>query len=348
MVIGSVADKIGRRPSFIGAFAFIFAAITCEFVATTNAVFCVGKLLSGVGLGICATITMTYVGEIAPFRLRGMLTAACAIAFNVAPLISSVIIKGTGNYTNRWAYRAVFTAQYGFTGIGFLLVPFIPESPWYYMNLGKTENARKTLGRLGYSPLDAEKKISELSESIEESRRLTEGTTYLECLQQRHLLRTLSAAAPMILQSLCGILFVNGYLTYYAELSGFSTSLSYDISIIYAVLSILGNFIAIGYIDKIGRRNMTFYGMVSLTILLFITGGIACIGSAPAIKATVILFLLYSLIYNASIGTTGYAVLTELPTARLRSKTVSLGFSFQYCLYVRSPSFQYAKWPNVY
>jgi MFS transporter, SP family, general alpha glucoside:H+ symporter len=206
----------------------------------------------------------------------------------------------------------------------------------YYMNIRKTENARKTLGRLGYSPLDIEK-VSELAVSIEESRRVADGATYLECLRKKILLRTLSAAVPMILQTLCGILFVNGYLTYFAELSGFTTSMSYNISIIYAVLSILGNFIAIGCIDKIGRRSLTVYGIISLTALLFITAGVACVGSVPATKATVILFLLYSLLYNASLGTTGYAVLTELPTARLRSKTVSLGVSFQYCLYVSLP-----------
>jgi MFS transporter, SP family, general alpha glucoside:H+ symporter len=65
--------------------------------------------------------------QIAPLALRGMLTAACAIAFTVGPFIVALIVNSTGNEPARWAYRATFVAQYGFSGLGAILLPFAPE-----------------------------------------------------------------------------------------------------------------------------------------------------------------------------------------------------------------------------
>lgn len=59
--------------------------------------------------------------------LRGMLTCLSALAYTLGPFAVSLIVNETGNYDSRWAYRAVFCAQYGFAVVSTIFVFFMPE-----------------------------------------------------------------------------------------------------------------------------------------------------------------------------------------------------------------------------
>ena len=107
---GQLADWLGRRLVVMICLAVTFAAVTMEFVATTNELFFGGKFLNGFVVGALASVTVTYIGEVAPLKLRGMLTCLTALSYTLGPLTVALIVNSTGVYTNRWAYRAVFCA----------------------------------------------------------------------------------------------------------------------------------------------------------------------------------------------------------------------------------------------
>lgn len=65
--------------------------------------------------------------QIAPLALRGVFTCGVGVAYGIGPLVAFIVINYTGNVETRWAYRAVFCAQWGFAGVAFALVPFMPE-----------------------------------------------------------------------------------------------------------------------------------------------------------------------------------------------------------------------------
>lgn len=50
-----------------------------------------------------------------------------ALSYTLGPFTVALIMNSVGNYDNRWAYRAVFCAQYGFAAVVALLVGFMPE-----------------------------------------------------------------------------------------------------------------------------------------------------------------------------------------------------------------------------
>lgn len=67
---GFLADWLGRRAVIMLCLLVTYAAITMEFVATTNALFFGGKFLNGFVLGAIASVTVTYIGEVcAKFRI---------------------------------------------------------------------------------------------------------------------------------------------------------------------------------------------------------------------------------------------------------------------------------------
>jgi MFS family permease len=137
---------------------------------------------------------------------------------------------------------------------------------------------------------------------------------------------------PLLIQTLSGITFVAGYFTYYLQLAGYDASTSYRIQIAQPVLSIVGNLMAAASVDYIGRRNLTFYGLIILTALLLITGALGLGSTRPEIEGTVAFILIYSWWYNVSIGSTGFSLLSEVATSRLRVKTVALGYAMQSCI----------------
>lgn len=262
-VIGSlgssyIADKIGRKFTYAIAFIFILVGITLETVATTNELFFASKFINGFAVGAFGTITITYIGEIAPLALRGVITAAAGLSFTLGPLLVIIILNTTGVETTRWAYRAVFVAQYGVTGVGLLGLPFMPESPWWLLSRGKDEKAARSLRRLGENPEHVEKRIAYMKLTLDEAQKETAGVTFLECFQKSNLRRTIVAIMPLSIQAMCGISFLISFSTYYVQLAGYSAGESFQLTIGQIVLALSGNIVSWFLVDKVGRRNLTF------------------------------------------------------------------------------------------
>ncbi|WYZ43296.1 hypothetical protein EsH8_VI_000995 [Colletotrichum jinshuiense] len=330
---GYVADRIGRKWTYFISYIFIFVGITLETISTTNEIFFAGKFIAGFPIGAFITVSMTYIGEIAPLALRGILTAAAAIAFTIGPFIVSLVVNETGTRTDRWAYRTIFVSQYGISGLGAILLFFMPESPWWLVNRGQVQKAARSLSRLGYDSVQVEKRLSVITLTLAEVRKETDGASFAECFRKSNLRRTIISVAPLSIQALCGVFFVASYSTYYQQLAGYTTKESFTLAIVQQVLSMLGNITAWFLIDRVGRRGLTLYGMCILTVLLMITGGLAVAATPGAVKGTVGLLLLYCYIYNVTIGATAYSLLTEVATSRLRAKTAAMALALQNSLF---------------
>ncbi|KAF2018163.1 general substrate transporter [Aaosphaeria arxii CBS 175.79] len=326
---GQLADWIGRRMVVLGCLVVSFAAITMEFVSTSNELFFGGKFLNGFATGALASLTVTYIGEIAPLALRGLLTCLSALAYTFGPLTVALIINSIGTYPNRWAYRSVFCAQYGFAAIAALIWPFMPESPWWLASKERHDDALKALNKLGHKGAEGQKKLALINVTLQEVRKETEDTTYLECFRKSNLRRTIISIAPLSIQALSGIAFAASYSTYYMQLAGFSTEMSFKLQIVQQVISLLGNVMSWYLVDRVGRRNLTFYGLLILTVILFLMAGLATLETVGGNKGAVSMILLYCWWYNVTIGATAYTILCEVSTSRLRVKTISIGIACQ-------------------
>ncbi|KAH8884155.1 MFS hexose transporter [Thozetella sp. PMI_491] len=325
---GALADLVGRKPVLIGAMVVSYAAITMEFVAVTNEVFFGGKFLNGFATGTIATVCVTYIGEVAPLAFRGIFTCLVGFSYTLGPLTSALIVNYTGTSTTRWAYRSVFCAQYGFAFIATLFIFFMPESPWWLMSKDRSDAAAKNLNRLGYTGAAAQTRLVVMQKTLEKSQLETAGATYLECFRKNNLRRTLISIAPKCMQAFSGITFASSYATYYIQLAGYSTEDSFKLQIVQQVVSMIGSMMSWYLVDRMGRRDLTFYGLLSLTVILLVCGGCATASNNPAaIRATVAFIILYCWMYNVSIGAVAFTVLAEVSTPRLRAKTVGIGLA---------------------
>ncbi|THZ53484.1 MFS hexose transporter [Aureobasidium pullulans] len=329
LVSGWLADKIGRKWMFAIGYLIVFVSITIETLSTSNLVFFIGKFVAGFAIGAFTTTALTYLGEVAPRPARGILTAAAGMALTVGPFIVSIVVRATGDEPNRWAYRSVFLAQYGFSATGAFLLPCMPESPWWLLSKGRKHEASVALSHFGYTVDQAQDYMTAAITALDHAREETKGATYLECFQKTNLRRTIIAAAPLSIQALSGLFFVSSYSTYYQQLAGYNTSTTFSLNIVQNILAMTGNACSWFLIDRVGRRPLSCYGMLLLTVLLLLTGGLACVGTKSATRGTVGLLLLYNWLYSITIGATAYPILIETPTSRLRTKTAAIGLTLQ-------------------
>lgn len=261
------------------------------------------------------------------------MTCLTALMFTLGPLTAAIIVDKTGNYESRWSYRAVFCAQFGFAGICAIFAPFMPESPVWLLSVGKDAQAANSLRRLGYSGPDLDMRISQLQTMLEEAKEEAAGATYLDCFRRSNLRRTIISIMPLAIQALGGVFFIASYGTYYIQLAGYSTSDSFKLQIAQHGISMSGNIVSWYLVDRVGRRPLTFWGTVSVTLILIICASLATAGTPTAIKGSVAFILIYNFFYNISIGATAYTLLCEVATSRLRVKTISIGVALQYTIY---------------
>ncbi|KAK5449345.1 hypothetical protein LTS15_008887 [Exophiala xenobiotica] len=336
-VLGSLsaawfADKMGRRLTLGITLAVRLVSITLESVSISNPLFFGGRFMGGFSTGAVNALCMTYIGEVTPLPLRGVLTAAAPIALILGSFSAALMVNFTGDQPSRWAYRTSFISGYAFVGVAVLFLPWMPESPWWLINHGREEGAVQALRKLGY-PMDAEEQAAEMKRVLSKTKEETLGATYAECFRRSNLRRTIVSAMPLTIQTFSGVAFVSSYSTYYQQLAGYSTTASFHLFIAQQVVSGAGNVCSWFLVDRIGRRPLTLWGMVILTTLLLITGGLAVSATPGAIKGTIALLLLYCFLYNATIGATAFSILTEISTPRLRAKTASMSLALQSALF---------------
>ncbi|KOC16077.1 hypothetical protein AFCA_002520 [Aspergillus flavus] len=138
------------------------------------------------------------------------------------------------------------------------------------------------LRRLGSSRDEAEQKLATIKRTLEEVRREPEGVSYLECFRKSNLRRTTIAVFLLCMLSAAGASFAASYSTYYAQTVVYNTEMSFKIQIIQQVLSLIGNVISWWLIDRVGRRQVTFWSPFVLMVFLFIIGALATEGSSEA------------------------------------------------------------------
>lgn len=124
-------------------------------------------------------------------------------------------------------------------------------------------------------------------------------------------------------------MLTTGYATYYFQLAGYSDSQSFNIAIGQQILSLAGNVTSWFLIDRVGRRGLSLWGLVILTVILFACGGAAVPGTITGNKAATGLILVYCYLYNVTIGATAYVAMSEIATGRLRQKTAALAYMTQ-------------------
>lgn len=241
---------------------------------------------------------------------------------------------------DQWAYRIPFALQWLWPLP--LLVGIIraPESPWWLVRKNRLQEAECISLRLMSSKpelqSDPQQAVAMMIHTNELEKSVTKGTSYFDCLRGIDLRRTEICCVVWMSQILCGGGLMS-YATYFYEQAGLSPSNSFDMTMGQFSLGAIGTVLAWVLMPWFGRRTFFLVGLSTLFVLLLIIGFVS-IGHQDDAKAWAIgsMLLIYTFVYDVTIGPVCYALVSEIACTRLRQKTVVLARNAYIASYIIS------------
>lgn len=324
-VNGIVCDRFGYRKTIMGPLALVACFIFIVFFASSLSVLLVGEILLGIPWGVFQTLTTTYASEVCPVVLRPYLTTYVNLCWVLGQFIVSGVLKGVQPLQDKWAYKIPFACQWAWPLPIMLGVALAPESPWWLVRKGRIADARKSLARLtsrADPDFEPDKTIAMIRRTNELERQI--GTSYVDCFRGENLRRTEIVCLTWAIQNLCGSTFM-GYSTYFYEQAGLAPSNAFTMSLVQYALGAVGTITSWFLINWFGRRTLYLAGQTVQSVLLVVIGALGCVPDSTRVSWVIgSLLLVFAFFYDATVGPVCYALVSELSSSRLRTKTVVL------------------------
>jgi sugar porter (SP) family MFS transporter len=325
---GWIASRFGRKMSLLVGVVICVGGIVGQVLSTTRVAFLLSKYVLGFGLGFYLTIGPLCTSEISPVVLRGIATAGVNLGIAIGQLLSNSVIAGFGSRTDRWAYRGPFAVQLLFSAFLLVFLPFAPESPWYLVKKGKTEEARSALRKLWGKNVDVETQLKSVQMTVAEETSEKE-LGWRDCFRGTHRIRTIISMGVFCCQHLVGIIFVLGYSTYFFQLAGLGDGDSFYMGVGVTACGVSGNIVSWFVVNNLGRRRVFNWGMVALTSMLLLIGILDVVPTNGAQWAMSAITVIWAFVYFLTIGAMAFVILGEASAPSLRAHTAALATATQ-------------------
>lgn len=331
MLDGYVSEKIGRKRVTMIALVVVSGTIFCQFFASSLPILLVGRMLSSVPFGIFAASTTTYAAEICPVVLRGYLTTYVCLCWIFGQFVSAGVTYSSADLTTKWAYKIPFAVQWAWPVPLFVLISFAPESPWWLVRRGRTQDAERTMSALlsKSAKYQAPAYVAMMIHTVREEQETAVGSSYLDCFRGIDLRRTEIACVAYGIQALVGSP-LQQYTVYFFESAGLPASEAFPLNLGNNAITVVGTVIAWPLLSYFGRRTIFLYGLILMTLLYFAIGFASLASGKAAEWAQSCLLIVFLFVYSPSVAATLYAIVGEVGASELRGKTVSLSRATAY------------------
>ncbi|GAA3259729.1 sugar porter family MFS transporter [Nonomuraea helvata] len=276
---GGMADRLGRTKTMqVAALLFAISSIgqMLPFALWDLAFW---RVVAGFAIGMASVISPAYIAEVAPPAYRGRLGSfqqlAIVLGIAISQLVNYLIVELAGGNVNN-PLGALQAWQWM---LGACLVPAllylvfaltIPESPRYLIMSGRTRRAREVLVEVEGEDVDLDARIAEIQHVLRTQRVPTlkdlRGPAF-GLLPIVWIGITLS-----VFQQFVGINVIFYYSSVLWQSVGINQAQSLLISFSSSIINIVGTFIAISLVDRIGRRPLLLIGSAGMTVALATAG----------------------------------------------------------------------------
>lgn len=343
MVAGAMADRFGRiRVMQVAGLLFGVSAVgsAVPFAVWDLALW---RVVGGMAIGIASVIAPTYIAEVSPPAYRGRLASlqqlAIVLGIAVSQLVNFVLAAIAGGSASNalgplqaWQWMLGVEVFPALLYVGLSLV--IPESPRYLVRVGREARARAVLSEVEGG--DVEYRVREIHAALgrETRPRLRDVVGRFGLLPIVWIGMALSA-----FQQLVGINVIFYYSASLWQSVGVQESNSLLLSLFTSIVNIVGTFVAIGLVDKIGRKPLLLIGSAGMAVALgttsyafshavvsgdqaqlpFVWGGVAL-----ASASTFVLF------FALSWGVVVWVLLGEMFPLRIRAAAMAVATATQW------------------
>jgi sugar porter (SP) family MFS transporter len=332
MAAGALSDRFGRK-RLLTASALVFIVTSIgNGLAPTFTVFVAWRMLGGTAIGLASNLSPMYIAEIAPARMRGRLVSlnqlTIVIGILLAQFINWALVRGLPAGADdafiraSWYGRVGWRWMFALTAIPalffFLGTLIVPESPRWLAKNGRRERARRVLARIG-GTAHADAELADIEATLVNETAKVDFRALLEPRLRRVLILGVGLA---VFQQWCGINVIFNYAEEIFRAAG------YDISSVLGNIAWTGSvnlvftFVAIGVVDRRGRRPLMLFGAAGLAGIYTLMGA----GYAFGLKGLPMLILVLAAIacYGMSLAPITWVIISEIFPNRIRGAAVAV------------------------
>lgn len=332
LAAGALSDRFGRKKLLLAS-AFLFAVTSIgNGLANTFAIFVTWRILGGVAIGLASNLSPMYIAEVAPAQMRGKLVSinqlTIVIGILAAQIVNWFLVRnlppGSSDEFIRqsWFGQAGWRWMFALTAAPALLfftgMLFVPESPRWLAKSGASCAARQVLGRIGGDTY-ANGALKEIESTLSHE---TESVNFRELLNPR-LFKVIALGVILaVFQQWCGINVIFNYAPEIFLQAG------YDISMVLRNIAWTGSvnlvftFVALGTVDRGGRRPLMLFGSAALAVIYFVLG--FCYHAHVQGVPMLLLVLAAIAAYSMSLAPVTWVIISEIFPNRVRGQAMSI------------------------
>lgn len=343
---GRLADSLGRRKVMMVAAVLFLVSALASGAAASAVMLALARFFAGAAVGAASVLSPAYISEVTPAKIRGRLSSLQQIMI-IAGLTGAFfanyfLAKAAGSsLDNFWLGYPAWRWMFWFQALPALLflvtLLLIPESPRFLVAKGRHDEAQSVLTRL-FGSGAAQTKVGEIKASLaaDHAPKLSDLNDPATGKWRRIVWVGIGLA---VFQQLVGINVVFYYGAVLWQAVGFSEADSLKINILSGTLSIIACLVAIGLIDRLGRKPLLLIGSIGMAVTLailtwcfasgaFVDGKLAL----PEGVGTIALFAanIYVIFFNFSWGPVMWVMLGEMFPNQIRGSGLAVAGAAQW------------------
>ncbi|KAL3714903.1 hypothetical protein ACJRO7_006754 [Eucalyptus globulus] len=335
LVGGRTSDIIGRKWTMASGSIVFQVGVTVMTFADSFQALMIGRLLTGVGIGIGAVITSVYIAEISPSISRGSLTSFPEIFVNIGILlgyVSNYAFSGLSVHINWRVMLGVGILPSTLIGLALFV---IPESPRWLVMQNRVNEARLVLFKTNGDESKVEERLTEIQLAAgvgNNAQKEGEKAVWRKLLSPSPSLRwmLITGIGLQCFQQLTGteaLVYYSPEIFKDAGIKGNSNLLAATVAVgfVKTIFVLVATFL----LDKLGRKPLLYISTIGMTICLFsvgvslslLKGGVAGAASGLAVLSVCGTLAFFSI----GIAPICWVLTSEIFPLRYRAQAVALG-----------------------
>ncbi|KAK5127556.1 hypothetical protein LTR85_006896 [Meristemomyces frigidus] len=336
LIAGAIGRRVGRRMSIVVLVGIALVGMIIQNAIHSFWAVMAGRMINAISMGIESNVMPMYMAELAPPAIRGSIVNFYQWWQMIGALLAVGIVFGSRHYGNEWSFRIVMLVQLIIPILLFCIVWILPESPRWLLMKDRREDAYKSLAFIrkgAATPMEVEQELDLLQEANFEQEHFHRATSYKDCIQGSNGRRTLIAASVQVLQQLQGNSFISSYGVIYLQQLGVTDALKAQV--IFVSMSLAGASFAFYLADRVGRRPLFLSTAVLAWACIWFSAGLSSfwpggVSGGPVAKGSLSCMLIWSCLTTLGWGSCVWITTSEVATAQLREKTISIATIFSF------------------
>ncbi|HKW17986.1 MAG TPA: sugar porter family MFS transporter [Terriglobales bacterium] len=332
LVSGWLSDRFGRKRLLIVA-GLVFAVSSIGTgTAPSFAAFVPWRMLGGFAIGMASSLSPMYIAEVAPAQYRGKLVSLNQLTIVVGILLAQVTnwliakpvptnatsLQILQSWNGQVGWRWMFAVTAIPSLLFFISMFLLPESPRWLAKNGAYERAKRVLSRIGGESYGTQALHEIEATIVNDARRLD-----IRVLFERRMLKVLSLGIVLaVLQQWCGINVIFNYAEEVFSAAGYNVSDILFNIVVTGTVNLVFTFVAIGFVDRYGRRVLMLIGSAGLAIIY------TCLGSFYYVHSRGVHMLVFVVAaigcYAMSLAPVTWVVISEIFPNRIRGAAISV------------------------